>query len=504
MTTLAGLVAAAHGEFAALPAVHTPAGAVTFGRLGAMARSLAAGLARRGVRPGDRVLIALRNSPEVLAVEHGLWLGGFVRVAVGTRLHPAEVAGIAVDCAAAAVVCEPPLAAALDGLPPGCRILARGPDLDGLLAAAADPPEPRRDPAELVALMYTSGSTGRPKGARVTSGAWVAMLAEMRRALPRFGPGDVVLHAAPMSHFGGSVGSAYTLAGAAAVPLDRFDPAAAVAAVERYRVTAVALVPTMLERLTAAARSAAADVGSLRAVVYGAAPMPSAAVDRARDAFGDVLHQFYGLSEALAPLTVLPAADHAADAGERRSSIGRPVESVEVRIVGGDGGPVAAGQTGEIAVRGPQVMSGYWRDGAGPRPVRDGGWFRTGDLGRFDGAGYLHLAGRRSEVIITGGFNVHPAEVEQAVAALDGVAEVAVLGVPDAQWGEAVAAVVVRSPGSAITAADVRRSCADRLAGYKKPRRVVFAAELPTNSTGKVAKGRLRSRLASRGDNEEE
>ncbi|MEV0697230.1 AMP-binding protein [Saccharopolyspora sp. NPDC050389] len=456
MTTLAELVAAAHRTFAARPAV----GALTFGELGAQARAAATALRRLGLRPGDRVLIALDNRPEVLALEHALWLGGFVRVAVSTRLHPAEIAAIADDCGAAAIVTE------LDV--PGRRVIAPGADL---FTGPADDFEPRRDPDELVALMYTSGSTGRPKGAQVTSGAWVAMVEAMWQELPPIGPDDVVLHVAPMSHFSGSVGSAYTLAGAAAVPLTRFDPVEALAAIDRHRVTAVTLVPTMLERLAEVVDRPT----SLRAVVYGAAPISVPAMRRAQRALGTVLYQFYGLSEALAPLTVLSAADHAA--GQVLSSIGRPVDSVELSIL-----------DGEIAVRGPQIMPGYW----GGEPLWDG-WFRTGDLGRVDDAGYVHLAGRRSELIVTGGFNVYPAEVEQAIAALDGVAEVAVLGVPDARWGEAVSAAVVRRPGAEVSEEDVRRACAQRLAGYKKPRRVVFLPELPQISIGKPDRKRLRA-----------
>ncbi|MEV0053419.1 AMP-binding protein [Saccharopolyspora shandongensis] len=458
MTTLAELVAAAHRAFAARPAV----GALTFGDLGAQARAAATALRRLGLRPGDRVLIALDNRPEVLALEHALWLGGFVRVAVSTRLHPAEIAAIADDCAAAAVVTE------LDV--PGHRAIAPGAEL---FSGPADDFEPRRDPDELAALMYTSGSTGRPKGARVTSGAWVAMVEAMWQELPPIGPDDVVLHVAPMSHFSGSVGSAYSLAGAAAVPLTRFDVVEAVAAIERHRVTAVTLVPTMLERLAEVVDRPT----SLRAVVYGAAPISVPVMRRAQEALGTVLYQFYGLSEALAPLTVLSAADHATGDPQVLSSIGRPVDSVDLSIM-----------DGEIAVRGPQIMPGYW----GGEPLRDG-WFRTGDLGRLDAAGRVHLAGRRSELIVTGGFNVHPAEVEQAIAALDGVAEVAVLGVPDARWGEAVSAAVVRRPGSEVSEEDVRRACASRLAGYKKPRRVVFLPELPQTSTGKPDRKRLRA-----------
>ncbi|MFE0025590.1 class I adenylate-forming enzyme family protein [Amycolatopsis sp. NPDC059021] len=474
MTTLPELVSAAHRRFAEQPAVLVEHGAITFAELGAQARSVAYTLAELGLRPGDRVVIALDNRPEVLAVEHGVWLGGCVRVAVSTRLHPEEIAGIAADCAAAVVVCAADLAARLDELSV-CTP-------EQLLRGGAGP-EPPHAPGDLVALMYTSGSTGKPKGARVTSAAWVAMLEAMWSALPPIGPGDVVLHVAPMSHFGGSVGSAYTLAGAAALPLPRFDAESALATARRHGVTAIPLVPTMLDRLVAVAER---DPLPVKAVIYGGAPIHVPAQIRARAVFGDVLYQFYGLSEALAPLTVLSAVDHADPDSHRLASVGRPVSSVELSVVDDQGKRVP---NGEIRVRGPQIMPGYWNGAEIPA----GGWFATGDLGFVDEDGYLHLTGRRSELIVTGGFNVYPAEVENAIAALDGVAEVAVLGVPDNQWGETVAAVVVAEDGHDLSEVDIRRACADRLAGYKKPRRIVFADRLPVNSTGKVAKQVLRS-----------
>ncbi|MDL4776521.1 class I adenylate-forming enzyme family protein [Actinomadura xylanilytica] len=502
MNPLADLVAAAHRRYAAHPAVlagggpagagTTGAGTADFAELGARARAAAGALARLGLRPGDRVLIALDNRAETLPLEHGIWLGGLVRVAVGTRLHPEEIGAIAADCAPGALVCESRIAGALAGLPAGCRVIT--PDA-GLGALFTGPPGgPGEGPADgLAALMYTSGSTGRPKGARVTGAAWAAMLEAMWAALPPIGPGDVVLHTAPMSHFGGSVGSAYTLAGAAALPLARFDAGAVLEAAERHAVTAMPMVPTMLERLTAAAVERGARPAALRAIVYGAAPISVPALLRARDAFGDVLHQFYGLSEALAPLTVLAPGDHASGDAARLASAGRPVASVRLSVLDGDGAPLPAGETGELAVSGPQIMPGYWNDEAASAAALTGGVFRTGDLGFVDAGGYLHLAGRRSEVIVTGGYTVHPGEVERAIAALDGVAEVAVLGVPDATWGETVAAAVVPRPGAAVTEDDVLRACAARLAGYKKPRRIVFADELPQNSTGKVARRLLRA-----------
>ncbi|MFB6551116.1 class I adenylate-forming enzyme family protein [Streptomyces sp. NPDC056405] len=483
MTTLAEVVTETHARHARRTAVRTDTDVVSFAELGTQARSVAFMLAERGLRPGDRVVIALENRPEVLALEHGLWLAGLVRVSVSPRLRPADVDRIARDCTARLVVCEPAIAA-----PFGSDAIVPGLPLDALLTGPSPQAAPRPSASdELVALMYTSGTSGAPKGARVTSGAWMAMIAAMHSVLPPITVSDRFLHVMPMSHFGGSVGSAYTLAGASAVPVRRFRADDVEGLVHRFGITATALVPTALDRLTWSSRADAA-FPSLRAVVYGAAPTSTATQRRARHMLGDVLYQFYGLSEALAPLTALTPEDHALDDASVLASAGRPVEEVVVSVVNDEGRRLATGATGRVAVQGAQVFPGYWN--AENRDTPD--WV-TGDLGFVDDAGYLHLVGRESEVIITGGLHVHPEEVERAIATLDAVAEVAVLGIPDAEWGETVAAAVVPLPGTTLSSADVHAACSRHLAPFKKPRVTAVIDALPRNSTGKVAKQSLRA-----------
>ncbi|MEV0838518.1 AMP-binding protein [Actinocatenispora sera] len=585
-TTLAGLTRRAHERYAAAPALLTPAGWWSFAELGAAARRTAYRLARLGLRPGDRVLLALANSAALMVFEHALFGSGVVRVAVSERLHPREIAGIAADCAAALVICEDGAAAAVralvapappgtgtpaghrDGEPPakggpGAAGGARGPvvltaDEAAELAAPGVPdrwpdwPLPGVD--DLAALMYTSGSTGQPKGAMVSQRGWVAMLRGFWIALPPLGPGDVAVHAAPMSHFGGSVGTAVALRGGASVPVRRFDAGSVLDTVARHRATVLPSVPTMLKALTEAA-AGRTDLGSLRAIPYGGSGISAPAAARAHQAFGAVLYQCYGLSEALAPVTVLDARDHAAG-GDRLASAGRPTPEVELRIVpvepdpptgppagaepganpgppagaepganpgppagaepGANPGPPAGaepganpgppdapaasgvdgvdGVVGEVWLRGACVLPGYWDRPAATAAARTAdGWFRTGDIGRIDAAGYLYLVDRISDVIVSGGFTVYPSEVERAIAELPEVADVVVFGIPHERWGEAVAALVVPGAGTRLSTADVVQACRDRLASYKKPLQVEIAAALPTSSTGKVARRALRA-----------
>lgn len=506
--TLADLTRRAHQRYARSPAVYDGIRWWSFAELGAAARRTANRLLAQGLSPGDRVVIALANCPESLVLDHAVFLSGLVRVAVSHRLHGRELAGIAADCGAAAVVCEAAHADALAALapPPGPRVIA-GPDaLAGLTGPGGDeagPDVPPPGPDSVAALMYTSGTTGDPKGAIATHRAWMAMVRAFWAALPPVGPGDVVAHLAPMSHFGGSAGAACTLAGAAAVPVRRYQPHAALAECARLGVTVLPLVPTMLKDLTAAAERDRVTVPALRAVPYGGSAISAHAAARATAVFGPVLYQCYGLSEALAPITVLSAADHrvpgpAGDLPARLASAGRPVPEAEVQVTAPDGTPCPAGTHGEIRIRGAQVTPGYWnRPDETTKALTPDGWLRTGDVGYLDDDGFCYLAGRDREVIVSGGFNVLPAEVERAIAALPAVQEVVVFGVPHERWGEAVAAVVVPRDGHRLTAGDVVGACRDRLASYKKPLHVEFAAELPVSATGKHRREQIRDRYWS-------
>jgi len=465
-----------------------------------------------GLVHGDRVVIWLENSPEFLEVEQAVFISGFVRTAVGSRLHLREVIDIVNDCDASLVVTDSARAAELAGcrreMPHlGTLVAVGGVDQHGVIgyaelvssSAASRPPVPLPTADDVAVLLYTSGTTGRPKAAILTHRNWIAMVRNLMAELPPIDATDILLHAAPMSHLSGSIGSAYCLRGAAIAMASRFEPSKILRMVEELRVTALPLVPTMLASLTSAAEHGHYDLSSLRAIPYGGSAVSPQTLLRATAAFGDVLVQVYGLSEALVPLAALSPSGHRSVPGEPipacLASTGRPTPFVELRIVQQDGSESKNGQSGEIQVRGDVVMTGYWnRPDATAEMIDADGWLATGDVGRLDDDGYLYIVDRKRDVIVSGGFNIYPAEVERVIDGLPEVAEVIVVGAPNERWGESVTAVITLHPGASLGPEQVIDVCRQHLAGYKKPTVVEFVDQLPKNSNGKLLRRDVRDR----------
>jgi malonyl-CoA/methylmalonyl-CoA synthetase len=352
---------------------------------------------------------------------------------------------------------------------------------DAVVAAAGDPDvaEVEHQAEDCAVLLYTSGTTGRPKGAPLSQGNLGANAAALQRAWG-FQDGDCVAHVLPIYHAHGLLVALNVslINGTPLLWFDRFEPAALLDAVGRW--TVFMGVPTHYVRLLAEPRCRAALMGGVRLWVSGSAPLLAATHDEWYRRTGQRILERYGMTETVM-LTSNPLI------GERRpGSVGRPLDGVEVRLV-----------AGEIQVRGPNVFSGYWRR---PDLQEDtfaaGGWFRTGDLGTFDADGYLRIVGRAKDLVISGGLNVYPKEVETVLDGLPGVLESAVFGVPDPDWGEAVTAVVVAEPGSQLDTEALKSAARERLAPYKVPRRIEIVDELPRNTMGKVEKAVLRRRQA--------
>jgi len=470
-------------------AIVTPDSRLTYAELDARVAATANLLIECGLSKGDRVAAVLRNGVELIALYHAAARTGAVLVPVNWRLAAAEVAHIIGDSDPALIVVDPALeelASELDAsrlleprLAPGGQ-LDKGAPRD---AAALHGDRPDVDVDDQLLLVYTSGTTGRPKGAVLTQGQMFSASATVAFTVDHR-PGDISLIPTPMFHVGGL--SFVTLAahvGSTAVVLPAWDPDLALRTIVNERVNHFFAVAAMLESLTRVPEFESADLDSLRWVMGGGAPVPVDLIER----FGRVgipLIQTYGATETAGPATVVDV-DHAV---AKAGSVGLPFFHTQIRIVAEDGSDVDRGQEGELLIGGAHVATSYWRNpGASAESFRHG-WYHTGDVGRFDEDGYLTLVGRSRDVIITGGENVYPAEVEHVLAEHPGIAEVAVIGIDDDLWGEAICAVVVPQDSDAPPSlSDLEDHCTGQLAAYKWPRQlVIHGAPLPRTATGKV------------------
>lgn len=474
---------------------------------------LANALLGLGLEPGDRVLDVQLNSHTYVESELACAMAGLVRVPVNTRLSEREVRHIADDSGARGMLIGPEFGELGAGLaeegPVDLVIGVGGAERDSgghayedLLASSRPaPPERSLAPADLVAIHYSSGTTGAPKGCMRTVRNRLASAAAVLTGITgRLTPEDVCLHAGPLTHASGLFMLPHLVSGAKQVLMRKFDAERVPGLIEEQRVTSTVMVPTMVERLCAEVerRAGGGALESLRRVAYAGAPMPPERIAVANEILGGRMVQFYGMVEAIPPLAVLQPEDHG-EPGLLRSA-GGPVLGVSMRILDEEGRPVAPGETGELLIGGDHVMAGYWSNAeATTKSLRDG-WLRSGDIARADERGYLYLLDRRADMIISGGFNVMPREVEGLLSTHHAVREVAVVGVPDREWGEAVVACVVAATPGPDLEGELQRLCAQRLAAFKKPKRFEFLEELPRNATGKLSRKLLRKRLAGPGE----
>ncbi|MBS1842803.1 MAG: AMP-binding protein [Actinobacteria bacterium] len=489
-------------------AIVDEAGELTFAELAGRVGRLVNALRGLSLEPGDRIIDLQKNWHTYIETDLACAIAGVVRVPVNPRLTAADWRYIAADAGARAIFYGPEFAEAAEILigeveslevAVGTSGAGSGEDFEELLARASPSPATRLEqPAEILALHYSSGTTGRPKGCVRTAANRFVGTADMIASVCEgsVGSDEVFLHAGPLTHASGLFMLPYLASGATQVLLSSFDEERVIAEIERHRVTATVLVPTMLERVLAALPSGRApdeQVPSLRRIAYAGAPMAPARITNALQLIGPRLVQFYGMVEAIPPLTVLSRADHVH--ADRLTAAGRPVLGAAIRIVDDDFQPVPDGESGELLVGGSHVMAGYWEDDDSTGKTLRDGWLRTGDLARVDADGLIHLGDRMADMIISGGYNVMPREIEEVIDRDPDVAEVAVVGVPDVEWGEVVTAVIVPAPGASPSGDAISAACAAALSGFKKPRAIHFAAELPKGSTGKIMRRRVRENL---------
>lgn len=487
--------------------------AATHGQWAARCAALAGRFAAAGLLPGDRVALFMRNHPRYLEVMFGAWWAGLVVVPINAKLHQREAQWITDNAQARWLFLsadnihaeEPPW----QGLERVIDIDA--PEADTWLAVDSHAPAPcqvvvDRMPDDVAWLFYTSGTTGRPKGVMITHRNLMTMGLTYFNDVDPICAQDTIAYAAPMSHGAGIYAIPHLMAGARhMVPVSGgFEPAELFALGRSLGPLSMFAAPTIVKRLVVHAEWARKTpdecAQAFKTIVYGGAPMYAADIRRALRVMGPRFVQIYGQGESPMVGTSLSRADLAATDhpryAQRIASVGVAQTPAQIRVADAQGNALAADQVGEILIRGDSVMAGYWRNPQATALALQGGWLLTGDMGSLDADGFLTLKDRSKDLIISGGSNIYPREVEEVLLAAPGVAEVAVVGAPDPEWGEIVVAFVVPMAGVALDPLALDALCLQEIARFKRPKRYELVSDLPKNNYGKVLKTELRQRLS--------
>lgn len=485
----------------------------TFAAMDMRTNRLAQALTAAGLSPGARVAILLENSIDFVEADFGVAKAGYVRVALNPRSTARDVAYILDDAEAEVFIVgshyddllrEVPAEQLSrvrvwrvdqgDGPPDGFEAQ----DYETVVGAApADPVPCPAAPDSLHSIFYTSGTTGKPKGVMLTHGAVLHVTYNLLLEYGPVRPGHKILLMQPLSHGGGFFLLPWYISGGCSVIMKQFDARRVLELAREWDIETIKLVPTMLQRILRLPDVRDFQLPNLYQIIYGASPMPPEQLREAIAVFGEKkFAQLYGQAEAPMTITVLPLEDHVLDGpySERLASAGRPWRNVDVRVMDDEGNFLPPRQVGEVVVRGPHMMKGYWKNPELTAATIRDGWLHTRDMGYLDEHGYVYLIGRKDEMINSGGHMIAPAEVENALYEHPDVAEAAVLGAPDPEWGQAVTAFVVLKAGARATIDDLIAFSREKL-GFKRPKKVFLLPELPKTANGKINKAALRERL---------
>ena len=489
MTNLATTLVNTASSYPDRPAVVLDDHVLRYRDLDDLSARVASWLRGRGIGAADRVGLMAPNVPEFVELYYGILRAGAIVVPMNPQFKSREVEYYLSDSGAALALIWHGVAeqAAQGAKSAGTDLVIVEPTELADMLAGVDPAPAVADRAssDTAVILYTSGTTGQPKGAELTHANLHSNVEVTRTTLLGLAAEDVVLGALPLFHsFGQTVGMGCAVAsGACLTLLPRFDPVRALEIIKRDQVTVLMGVPTMYAAILHSAGGSAGDVASLRLCVSGGAAMPVELMRAFEKQFGCMILEGYGLSE-----TSPVASFNHPDRERKPGTIGQAIAGVEMRVQSDEGDPLPPGQIGEIAIRGDDVMKGYWRRPEDTAQAMAGGWFRTGDLGRMDPEGYFSIVDRKKDMIIRGGLNIYPREIEEVLYEHPAVAEAAVIGVPNELLGEEVAAVVTLKPGASADPGELRAHVKSQLAAYKYPRHVWIVDELPHGGSGKILK----------------
>jgi long-chain acyl-CoA synthetase len=469
-----------------------------YGGLADRAARLASAFAAAGLAPGDRVALFMHNHPAYLEMLYGAWWAGLVVVPMNAKLHLREAQWIVDHAQASWAFITPDVGAGLQA--PGRTVDVTAAAFEELFTG---PPAAvtERAAEDLAWLFYTSGTTGKPKGVMLSHRNLLTMGMGYFVDVDAIEPRDAIVYAAPMSHGAGIYAIPHVIAGARhVVPASGgFDPAEIFGLAESVGRLSMFAAPTIVKRLVDHASATGADSSGFKTIVYGGAPMYAADIERAIKIMGPRFVQIYGQGESPMVITALSRAQLADTRhprhAQRLASVGMAQTPVEVRVADASGQTLPLGEVGEVLVRGDTVMSGYWRDASATAAALQDGWLFTGDMGAMDADGFLTLKDRSKDVLISGGSNIYPREVEEVLLLAPGVSEAAVVGAPDPEWGEVVVAFVVPEPGVKLNTEVLDAVCLAHIARFKRPKRYEIVSSLPKNNYGKVLKTALREQL---------